>query len=252
MLDLVALHDIPLNPDRIKRIVVQVLLPLQQQPQLFSQYGDHIIQAQQQLLAQRIAKHGAQLSQILENILGQLAQAKIMIQPRRYPKWQSWLGLDIEQQARHDEIFFRLERDVKSAASLNKHLEHEHQSHLTQLAQLHDLRIEMAYYIRAAEQLLTDFDTLRVEFKARVEQKINTLLTAQTATDLAMVQLKLSDDVNLTLMDRFTETITILIPAWQQHVAHQAHSETPEQLESLNQARHRLLQTLTQVCESNF
>lgn len=246
MLDLVALHDIPLNPERMKRIITKILLPMQQQPQLLSQYGDHVIQAQQQVLVQRVAQHGAQLSRILEHILKQLEQTKTMLQPRRYPKWQSWLGMDIEHHARQDEIFFRLERDVKRAAYLHRQLEHDHHATGEQLANLHELRVEMAYFIGAAEQLLSECDSLTLDFKARVAQKINTLMSAQAATDLAMAQLKLADEVNLTLMDRFSETITVLIPAWQQHVASLAQQDTPQQLENLNQARQRLLDTLTQ------
>lgn len=244
--DLPPLQTLQLDAARIQRIMAQVLQPMQAQPQLLVHYADHVLQAQQQIMAQQSGDLAGQLSQAVEAILQRLQQSGVILQTRRYSRWQRWLGLDLERQARQDDLYYTLDRQVKVAHQLSQQVQRADQGVLAQLDELTQLRLDMAHMVAAAEQFVQR-PGLDTHFQQRLQQKISTLLTAQLSHDLALAQLQLVRQVNLNVLDRFYETIAILIPAWQQQQLSLQQQHVPGQLAQLNASRQQLLHTLNQM-----
>ena len=107
----------------------------------------------------------------------------------------------------------------------------------------------MAKYIRAAQEFLHEYPAFVQHrhpldnFADRLSKKVNTLQTLQASNDIALAQMQLTQQLSLSLLDRFNEAQHVLIPAWQYHVQqsqqHQQYSQT-----QLDKSREKLIQTL--------
>lgn len=76
-------------------------------------------------------------------------------------------------------------------------------------------------------------------------------MTSQSATDMAMLQRILNQNIAMTVLDRFNEAKNLLIPAWQQHIMSVQAGHTPEQLAQLDKAREQLISTLDKAVKSS-
>ena len=252
-----ALHDIETNMGRLVAIKRQFLTPVLSQPALLTQYADDLVQKQNQTILSKSLQTSQQLSQLISKIIAHLNASSRYLKPnKKYNFLQKWLGIDLEQQAGSVGYLNELNRLVKEADHLSQRVATEIYQTQKNMQTLHELRVEMAHYVVAAEEFLQDVYLFasadQIEnIKERLHKKVNTLMTSQSATDMAMLQIQLSQNIAMTILDRFNEAKNILIPAWQQHVLQAQQAKTPQDLQRLNEARDRLIQTLDHAIKTN-
>ena len=251
-----ALHDIELNIGKLVSIKRYQLIPVLEQPAALTHYADDLVQKQNQLVLTHSIEKSKELSQLIEKIISLLNQSNRYLKPRKFNALQRWLGIDLEQEAGSLGYLKQLQKMLEEAGRLSQRLATEIYQSQKNMQVLHEYRVEMAHYVVAAEQFLNEAHQFAQaqqleNIKERLHKKINTLMTSQSATDLAMLQIQLNQNIAMTILDRFNEAKNVLIPAWQQHVMHVQHGNTPEDLQKLNDARDRLIQTLDRAVKSN-
>lgn len=251
-----ALHDIELNVGRLVVIKRNSLVPLLDQPANLTHYADDLVQKQNQLVLSKSIQSSQELSQLISRIIMHLNHSDRYLKPKTFNFIQKWLGIDLEQQAGSVSYLNDLKRLVAEADRFSQRVATEIYQSQKNMQDLHSLRIEMAHFVIAAEQFLDEIPqfaaTHQVEnIKDRLHKKINTLMTSQSATDIAMLQIQLAQSVALTILDRFNEAKNVLIPAWQQHVLQVQQAKSPIELQKLNDARDRLIRTLDGAIQSN-
>lgn len=257
----VALHDMPLDLSRLTEIKRNVLVPFMQQPSLLTHYADHIIQQQNQLLLSKSVESSQALADLIRQIIEQLDQSKKYLNGKKFNAFQRWFGLDVEQQAGALHCLNTLAHLLDQATVLSTQVGNEIYHSQQMIGSLYQYRTEMAHFVVAAEQFLNECEHIPKRhtnhhhnldgFKARLQQKINTLITSQSASDLTILQLNLTQNVAMTILDRFSEAKSVLIPAWQQHILSLQASDHPKELERLNAARERLIRTLDHAIRSS-
>ena len=136
------------------------------------------------------------------------------------------------------------------ANHLSQKLQIEIQKSQARYQQLTGLREQMAKYIYAAEAFLMEYPKFVKNahpldnFEERLSKKINSLQTLQSSNDIAITQMQLSQQLSLSLLDRYKEAQQVLIPAWQYHVKQSQQSSSTIELEKLDNSREKLIRTL--------
>lgn len=252
-----ALHQLTLEPEKITRLKINVLVPMMQNPTLLTHFADNIVQAQNELLLTQTIPSATTLSQVIAQLIEKLNQSKKYLKTKKYNVIQRWFGIDLEQQAGAIHFMRELQAMIDHATALSHRVSAEIYTAQKQMQDLQQLRTEMAHYVVAAEQFLQECDTLHDKpmsqdsFKQRLGKKVNTLMTSQSATDMAMLQRILNQNIAMTVLDRFNEAKNLLIPAWQQHIMSVQAGHTPEQLAQLDKAREQLISTLDKAVKSS-
>lgn len=252
-----AIHQLPLQQSRLERLKLKVLLPMLEQANLLSCYADPVLQAQNQLLLQPSIQQHLPLSQSIAALIEGLNQSEQYLRPRRFNRLQRWMGRHLEHQSQQFDYVQGLANTLQQASGLSQQVAAEIAQSEQQIQSMHALRSDMAHFIIAAEQFLqespefTPASAAFSQFSMRLAQKINTLLSAQTATDLAILQLQLTHNTAISLLDRFNEAQQLLIPAWQQHLLSVQQQQTPLELQRLNDARQVLIARLSAAIDAS-
>lgn len=247
-----ALHEIALDGNKLARIKQNVLLPFLQEPALLGHYAAHIVQEQNQLLTAQGLATVQGLSDTIAQLIARLNASDHYLAKKRYNRLQRWLGIELEQQASAAAYLNQFNDALEQASQLSHQVAAEVYQSAQKFNALMQLRLEMAHFIMAAQQFLHEMPTVSVRhptwqndaFRQRLQKKIDTLWTAQTATDMAMLQIQLSQQVALSILDRFSEAKNVLIPAWRQYILGVKAIDHSQQLEKINLARANLLQML--------
>lgn len=248
-LDLTPLSQIESNQEHILAIKRNDLLPLFNDPHRLNYYADHLVQAQSVLLNGVDPKLNQQLSEVINQIIQQLSRSKKYLGGRKFNALQKWLGIDIEYDAGQVKYVKDLDQLIQQANHLSQRLQIEIQKSQSRLQQVLGLREQMAAYIEAAEQFLSEYPAFSKQqtldhFVERLSKKINTLQTLQASNDIAMKQMQLSQHLSFSLLDRFKEAQQVLIPAWQYHLKQSRESNSSAVLEQLDKSRENLIQNL--------
>ena len=226
-----------------------ILTPILNDQSKLSHYGDAIIQDQQRLLAQANIAHSAELGRLIQNIIKQLHQSKKLFSAKKYHFLHRWFGVDLEHQAGSINFLKSLEKSIEQATVLSQCVYGEIMQSQQNFHALESKRAEMSQHIQAAEQFLQQAKQFTSSgqyepFAMRLDKKINMLITSQHATDLAMAQIQLNQNVALTILDRFNEAKNVLIPLWYQQIRASHAGQSPAELEKLNRLREQLIRTL--------
>lgn len=226
-----------------------ILTPLLHQPSNLSHYGDAIIQDQQRFIAQANIAHSAELGRLIQNIIAQLNQSKKLFSAKKYHFIHRWFGVDLEHQAGSINFLKSLEKSIEQATILSQCVYGEIMQSQHNFKALEAKREDMSQHIQAAEQFLQQSKRFASSaqyesFSVRLDKKINMLMTSQHATDLAMAQIQLNQNVALTILDRFNEAKNVLIPLWYQQIRSSHAGQSPAELEKLNRLREQLIRTL--------
>ena len=142
-----------------------------------------------------------------------------------------------------------LDHLVKEAAVLSQRLQLEIQKSQAKFLQATGYREQMAGYILAASEFLHEYPQFIKtrhpldNFADRLSKKINTLQTLQTSNDIAMSQMLLTQQLSMSLLDRFKEAEQVLIPAWRYHLQQSQQHQQYSQAE-LDQSRENLIRSL--------
>lgn len=251
---LVPLDQIAISQEELLSIKRNDLVPVLENQALLNHYADQIVQAQSVLLNGINPELTQQLSQVIAEIIQQLNRSKKTLGQRKFNALQRWLGLDLEFNAGQIKYMKDLDQHIFKAKQLSQQLSIELQKSQSRVQQALGLREHMAKYIRAAEEFLAEYPEFIKNrhpldnFADRLSKKINTLKTLQASNDIALAQMQLSQQLSLSLMDRFKEAEQVLIPAWQYHVK-QSQQNSTHSMDALAQSREKLIQSLQQSLE---
>lgn len=250
--ELVPLDQIDVSRDELLSIKRNDLVPLLDDQVRLNHYADRIIQAQSVLLNGVDPQLTQQLSTVIAQIIGQLDQSKKTLKKRKFNALQRWLGLDLEFDSGQIKYMKDLERLIAEANHLSQKLQLEIQKSQSRFQQASGLREQMAKYIVAAQEFLLEYPNFVKNrhpldnFSDRLSKKINTLQTLQSSNDIALAQMQLTQQLSLSLMDRFNEARQVLIPAWQYHLKQSSEKNSVATLQELDQSREKLIQSLQQ------
>ena len=250
--ELVPLHSIDHSQEELLSIKRNDLVPLLSDQSKLNYYADHIVQAQMALLNGIDAQLIQKMSETISNIIQQLNSSKKKFRQRKFNALQKWLGLDLEFNAEKIHHHQDLAQLIHQADQLAQRLKIETQKSQARVKQVEGLREQMAKYIFAAKDFLKDYPQFAVNrhpldnFNERLSKKIHTLETLQASNDIVLMQMQLTQQLSLTLIDRFSEAQQILIPAWQYHLEQSQQRNTSSDLEQLDRSREKLIRTLKQ------
>ena len=232
------------------------LVPLLDNQTRLNMYADQLIQAQSVLLNGIDPNLTQKLSQTIAQIIEQLSASKKKLNQKKFNALQKWLGLDLEFKVGQSQYLKDLDRIIDEAKRLSQHLQVEIQKSESRFQQASGLREQMAKYIRAAQEFLTEYpDFVKNRhpldnFAERLSKKINTLQTLQASNDIALAQMQLSQQLSLTLLDRFNEAQQVLIPAWQYHVKQSEAQKSSSTNVEIDKSREKLIQLLKKSLEN--
>lgn len=237
------------NQSTVIAIQRDILTPILNDPSKLSHYADAIIQDQQRLLAQANIAHSAELGRLIQNIIAQLNQSKKLFSAKKYHFLHRWFGVDLEHQAGSINFLKNLEKSIEQATVLSQCVYGEIMQSQQNFKALENKQVEMSQYIEAGEQFLQQSKQFASSaqyesFSVRLDKKINMLMTSQHATDLAMAQIQLNQNVAMSILDRFNEAKNVLIPLWYQQIRASHAGQSPAELEKLNRLREQLIRTL--------
>lgn len=267
---LIPLDQIELRVEQLLSIQRDELLPFLDNQILLNQYAGHVVQAQAQLLHSIDPALTQNLSQAIAAIIAQLSNSNKKLKHKHFNRLQRWLGRDLEFDLGKVHYIQQLDELIVQANQYSQQLAQEIKHAQSRYQQAIDLRISMAHYIAAAEQFLNDCPQfiknrpMLDHFPQRLAQKIYSLKTLQSSHDIAMLQMQLSQQLALGLIDRFKEAQQVLIPAWQYHLRlsqlkqdHQQHLNSEQaqnatvNFDELNRNRDKLIQSLKHALENS-
>ncbi len=254
---LVPIQEITVDATEILKLKREQLVPLLNDQYKLNHYADSLIQAQSVLLNGVDPHLTQQLSQTIEKLIQSLADSKKILKQRKFNALQKWLGIDLDFGSTQVEYYKNLDRLLDQANHLSRKLQIEIQKSQARFQQLIGLREQMAKYVVAAEEFLTEYPQFVPNqhpldsFKERLSKRIYTLKTLQASNDIAITQMQLSQQLSFSLLDRFKEAQQVLIPAWQYHVKQSQTKHSTNDLDNLDNSREKLIKTLRQSLEKS-
>jgi hypothetical protein len=252
---LIPLSEINFHQDEILDIKRNELVPLLNDQYQLNLYADQIVNEQSNLLDGVDPFLTQQLSQTIEQLISTLANSKKYLKKRKFNSLQKWLGIDIEYGSGQIEYYKNLDVLLDRANHLSQKLQIEIQQNNQKYAKVVQLRKKMALYIHSANEFLIEYPNFAQNthpldnFAERLSKKINTLQTLQASNDIAITQMRLSQQLSFALLDRFKEAQQVLIPAWQYHVKQSQQSYSTTEMEKLDNSRENLIKTLKKSLE---
>jgi len=252
---LIALDQIELDKQRLLAIQQHDLVPLLQQPIQLNQYAENLVRSQAVLLNAIDPELNQQLTTVIAEIIQHLSASKKALKTKRFNALQKWLGIDLEFDAGQFKYLNNLDQLIDQANHLSQRLQLEIQKSQARFQQLVGLRVQMAHYIVAARGFLTDYPIFVKNqhpldnFPVRLAQKIQSLETLQSSHDIAMMQMQLSQQLAMGLIDRFKEAQQVLLPAWQYHLQQSRVQNNRTSITELDHSRDQLIQNLKRTLE---
>ncbi|OTG80076.1 tellurium resistance protein [Acinetobacter sp. ANC 4558] len=250
MIVLTPVKEICVDHRRLLQIQRDYLLPILNDQYQLNHYADDIIQAQAKLLKGVDPSLMYQLGQTIEKMIEMLSNANKHLKIKKFNALQRWLGLDIEYDASQIEYYKKLDLLLAKANQLSQRLRFEIQKSKNNIEKIHQYREDMAHAIAAAEGFLQEYPKFVKNihpldnFSDRLSKKVMSLMTLQANNDIAITQMQLSQQIALTLLDRFKEAQQVLIPAWQFHVKQSQQTSSGIDLEKLDDTRLNLISSL--------
>lgn len=253
---LTPIDQISYRAEELVSIKRNDLVPLLDNQTRMNLYADQLIQGQSVLLNGIDPELTQKLSHIIAQIIEQLSASKKKLNQKKFNALQKWLGLDLEFSVGQNQYLKDLDRLIDEANRLSQRLQVEIQKSESRFQQAVGLREQMAKYIRAAQEFAQEYPAFVQNrhpldnFSERLSKKINTLQTLQASNDIALAQMQLTQQLSLTLLDRFNEAQQVLIPAWQYHVKQSQAQSFSNMTEELDQSRDKLIQSLKKSLEN--
>ncbi len=253
---LTPIDQISYRAEELVSIKRNDLVPLLDNQTRMNLYADQLIQGQSVLLNGIDPELTQKLSHTIAQIIEQLSASKKKLNQKKFNALQKWLGLDLEFSVGQNQYLKDLDRLIDEANRLSQRLQVEIQKSESRFQQAVGLREQMAKYIRAAQEFAQEYPAFVQNrhpldnFFERLSKKINTLQTLQASNDIALAQMQLTQQLSLTLLDRFNEAQQVLIPAWQYHVKQSQAQSSSNMTEELDQSRDKLIQSLKKSLEN--
>lgn len=254
---LVPLSEVTVDRQEILAIKRHDLVPMLQDPYQLNHYADRLVQAQAVLLNAIDPKLTQDLGASIQQLIQALNQSKKYMYQKRFNRLQRWLGSDLDYASRQIAYYKQLEHLIARSSELSHKLHIEIQKSESRYRQLLGLREQMAKYLIAGQEFLIEYPSFMQnphpldQFTQRLSKKMNTLETLQSGNDIAMQQMYLTQQLALSLLDRFKEAEQVLLPAWQYHLQQSQMKNPAEHNIALDASRDTLINTLKHALEKS-
>ncbi|WP_313595838.1 toxic anion resistance protein [Pseudomonas sp.] len=166
----------------------------------------------------------------LAGLIGQIVERLADADPRKMAKQptrlERWIGKGLERQARYYSARKNLEDLIEEAQVHAQRVTDTLKALDNLLVSLQDEAARLRLYIQAAREFLDENPELGLHKQAqwefdnprdRLTRKIVNLTTLLSSHDMSVIQMRLTRAQALDMLDRFNETVTVLVPVWRQH-----------------------------------
>lgn len=168
----------------------------------------------------------SRLAQMIGNIVVSLSEADPKVLARKPSWWENLIGKHVEQQVKYQVARKNLDALLDDAQKVSQEVRKTLES-LEQLIGTHETDAEaLKLYIDAGREYLAENPGAGVreegamEFdkpRERFARKLINLATLQQSHEMSLYQMKMTRAQAIDMLDRFTETVSVLVPVWRQH-----------------------------------
>ncbi|EBM5962830.1 TPA: toxic anion resistance protein [Salmonella enterica subsp. enterica serovar 16:l,v:-] len=241
----------------------EIVLPaLMTDANAIGQYGDSAISSDAMDRYSHLMEKSAvsALSESISRIVNALADAD----PRSIAKKPSWFakfsGSHLEKRARYQKARMNVEGLIGEGKGYMAHV-YETLHALEDLMDIHVRESErLKIYIEAGRDFLRQLpdepkpDELNVVFdkpRERFARKIANLATLLASHEMSVMQMKITRAQCIDILDRFNETVNVLVPVWRQHTLSliTTNNMDPAMVSKATQAHQALMKSLNQSLE---
>lgn len=244
------------NP--ITTIKETVLVHIFNSPELIGEYGarDDMKSNLDKLSSLMEQGSVSRLAGTIAKILQKMADAS----PEHIAKRAGWLtrvlGGDLERTAKYhlarktlEELIAEAQGQAQGVSDTIRQINVLIESHSTEAERLSN-------HIKAAQEFLNENPDAgvvaagSVEFdrpRERLARRVANLTTLLASHEMNIMQMKLSKAQAVDLLDRFNQTVTVLVPVWRQHVLNlvTTNSISPDLVKQASLAHKNLMENLT-------
>ncbi|MGI0646836.1 toxic anion resistance protein [Pseudomonas aeruginosa] len=212
----------------LEHLKTKVLPTLFANPTTIGSYGNTVAMTENIDALSKLMEGGSagKLAATITEILSKMADAS----PEKISKPQTWmdrlLGNGLEKHVRYQVARKSFEELLKKAEQHANGVRHTIHS-ISELIGSHQDEVEsLAVHIQAGREFLSENPEAGVaaagamEFdrpRERLARKLTNLATLLASHELSVNQMKLSRAQAVDMLDRFSETVTVLVPVWRQH-----------------------------------
>lgn len=252
----------PLTADALKSSVIPGIFA---DSILISEYGTSGVSSSDAMGAFQSIMEASPIGRLADHIskiVGKLVDAD----PKKIAAEPSWLdkllGRDVEQLVRYemareslDELLDLANKAAVSVKETVKGLERLLSSHHTEVDQL-DAYIQAGHEYLSENPLAGMPSQGALEFdkpRERFARKLTNLAAIRASHEMSAAQMRLARSTALDLLDRFSETTTVLLPVWRHHAMAMANAKglDPEIVSQATQAHQALLRSLQGLEEAH-
>lgn len=202
----------------------------------------------------------SRLAEHLETLLHLLKSADPQRVVRSWGFFQRFMGRDLEEQARFQYAQASIETVVEEAQAASQEVRKTIEALEHALADHQDEVAHLKVHIQAGHEFLAEnpaagllaeegvsFDSPR----ERLERRLANLQTLAASHAMSISQFRLSIANALSLLDRFSETVSVLLPVWRQHQLSLSamRNADPNTVAEASKAHQALLQDVSQTLD---
>ncbi|MFP1883499.1 toxic anion resistance protein [Lonsdalea quercina] len=200
----------------------------------------------------------------LSGSISQIVNALAEADPRTIARKPSWFsrfsGTHLEKQVRYQKARMNVEALIGEGKSFMEHV-YEMLHALEDLMMIHHQEIErLKVFIEAGREFLceepeeTKADDLNIVFdkpRERFARKIANLATLLASHEMSVTQMKITRAQCIDILDRFNETVNVLVPVWRQHTLSLLTTTKidPDMVSKATQAHQALMKSLHKSLE---
>ncbi len=197
------------------------------------------------------------LAGLIAEILASMAKAS----PEQISKQPSWLdrllGGAVERQVVYQVARKKLEQQLAEAEGLAQGVRDTVNSINSMIATQQEEAVALKIFIQAGREFLDENPMVGVAKEGeltfdrpreRLARKLANMATLLASHELSINQMKLSRAQALDMLDRFRETVTVLVPVWRQHTLTLITTKnmSPEMVKAASQAHQALMKSLSE------
>ncbi|QJT37109.1 protein KlaA (plasmid) [Aeromonas media] len=168
----------------------------------------------------------SRLAKMIGDIVASLSEADPKVLARKPSWWENLIGKHVEQQVKYQVARKNLDALLDDAKKVSLEVYKTLES-LEQLISTHETdAAALKLYIDAGREYLAENPDAGVreegvmEFdkpRERFARKLVNLATLQQSHEMSLYQMKMTRAQAIDMLDRFTETVSVLVPVWRQH-----------------------------------
>lgn len=246
-----------LQKPTVETLIQYVLPTLMTDAKAISHYGDSAISSNAMDRYSYLMEKSAvsKLSNSISRIVKALAEAD----PRTIAKKPSWfssfLGSHLEKRVRYQKARQNVEALIGEGKGFMENV-YEMLHALEDLMEIHMQEVEkLKTFIEVGRHFLKEFqdetkpDDLNMVFdkpRERFARKIANLATLLASHEMSVMQMKITRAQCIDILDRFNETVNVLVPVWRQHTLSlmTTNNMDPAMVSKATQAHQALMKSL--------